>query len=284
MDKKEARTLVERCLPTFPAASLPALSASAITDVKVQRVASLWAGMGSIYNLAITNSAGPEVNIMAKKVQMPGKCDNRGDQRKKDSYDVEAAFYSQGHAQKLIAAGCIVPFPLHVETSRGEGVIICMTRLEAARRSGHSRDACNQAFVLWLARLHATYWGSRADAACAQGPGGGLQPQGCYWHLDTRPDEHRQMSSSGWEGRLKLAAKAIDLRLKADPLQTVCHGDAKGANIMYTSSESGDCVPLVYDLQYCGKAAATKDLAYFFNVDAYPSAAQERRLLEAYHA
>ena len=35
-------------------------------------------------------------------------------------------------------------------------------------------------------------------------------------------------------GRLRLAARAIDLRLKADPLQSVCHGDAKGANIMYT--------------------------------------------------
>lgn len=39
----------------------------------------------------------------------------------------------------------------------------------------------------------------------------------CYWHLDTRPDEHRRMSGSGWMGRLKLAARAIDLRLKAVP-------------------------------------------------------------------
>ena len=39
----------------------------------------------------------------------------------------------------------------------------------------------------------------------------------CYWHLDTRPEEHRRMGSSGWMGRLKLAARAIDLRLKAEP-------------------------------------------------------------------
>lgn len=41
------------------------------------------------------------------------------------------------------------------------------------------------------------------------------------------------MSSAGWMGRLKLAARAIDARLKSDPMQTVCHGDAKGANILY---------------------------------------------------
>ena len=108
-----------------------------------------------------------------------------------------------------------------------------------------------------------------------------MQPQGCYWHLDTRPDEHRRMSSGSWLGRLKLAARAIDLRLKADPLQSVCHGDAKGANIMYATGEGGAAVALVYDMQYCGKAAVTKDLAYFFNVDA--NSADEERLLRRYH-
>merc|ERR1719188_2378028 len=45
----------------------------------------------------------------------------------------------------------------------------------------------------------------------------------------------------------------------------------------------GEPVPLVYDFQYCGKAAATKDLAYFLNVDVHASADEERRLLEHYH-
>ena len=58
----------------------------------------------------------------------------------------------------------------------------------------------------------------------------------CYWHLDTRSEEHAQMSGKGWMGRLKLAARAIDARLKLDPIQTVCHGDAKGANILYARS------------------------------------------------
>jgi len=83
-------------------------------------------------------------------------------------------------------------------------------------------------------------------------------------------------------GRLKLAARAIDLRLKADKMQSVCHGDAKGANILYATGEGGVAVPLVYDFQYCGKAAVAKDLAYFFNVEGSPS--EEARLLQSYHA
>ena len=74
---------------------------------------------------------------------------------------------------------------------------------------------------------------------------------------------------------------AIDLRLKADPLQSVCHGDAKGANILYAKGDDGETVALVYDFQYCGKAAASKDIAYFLNVDAGHAA--EERLLKHYH-
>ncbi|CAE7405074.1 unnamed protein product [Symbiodinium natans] len=276
MDKAEARTLVERCLPRFKDAGLEPLDG--ITDIKVKAIASLWAGMGCVYDLMVTSKRGVQ-HVVAKRVQLPKRCDSIGDQRKKDSYDVEAAFYQKGHAERLISAGCMVPFPLHVEHSRGEGVTICMTKVEG--KPSHPRGA--DAFVAWLARLHSTYWGSRADEAC--GPdAGGLQLQGCYWHLDTRPDEHRKMPSSGWMGRLKLCARAIDLRLKADPMQSVCHGDAKGANILFANGEGGEAIPLVYDFQYCGKAAVTKDLAYFFNVEAYPNAAEEERLLRLYHA
>mmetsp|Transcript_88983 Transcript_88983/g.287748 ORF Transcript_88983/g.287748 Transcript_88983/m.287748 type:complete len:181 (-) Transcript_88983:104-646(-) len=91
------------------------------------------------------------------------------------------------------------------------------------------------------------------------------------------------LQDSGWLKRLALAARAIDLRLKADPFQSVCHGDAKGANIMYTAGDGGEPVPLVYDFQYCGKAAATKDLAYFLNVEVCPSPQEEARLLKLYH-
>ena len=68
----------------------------------------------------------------------------------------------------------MVPFPLHVEHSRGEGVTICMTKVEGRvsqpissaldkpaaaaavqprGKPAHPRGA--DAFVSWLARLHA---------------------------------------------------------------------------------------------------------------------------------
>eukprot|EP00927_Polykrikos_kofoidii_P062300 TRINITY_DN57106_c0_g1_i1.p1 TRINITY_DN57106_c0_g1~~TRINITY_DN57106_c0_g1_i1.p1 ORF type:complete len:361 (+),score=56.13 TRINITY_DN57106_c0_g1_i1:94-1176(+) len=281
MDRDEARELVERSVARFPAAGLPPLEATAITEVKSKAIASLWAGMGAVYSLSITHSAGgPPIEIIAKKVQLPKKCTSMGDQRKKDSYDVEAAFYSHGHAERLIASNALVPFPLHVEKSPCEDVTICMTQLDGSSQSRGQPET----FVVWLARLHATYWGPRADVACGPACGGGLALQGCYWHLDTRPDEHARMGTSGWMGRLKLAARAIDLRLKADLLQTICHGDAKGANIMYSHGEDGVAVPLVYDFQYCGKGAATKDLAYFLNVDVYATNADEERILQLYHS
>ncbi|KAK7230832.1 phosphotransferase [Aureococcus anophagefferens] len=105
-----------------------------------------------------------------------------------------------------------------------------------------------------LAKLHALFWGAEADAAVA----GGLAAQGEYWYLDTRPDEHAAMPTKGWEGRLRLAARAIDDRLKSDSSQTIVHGDAKSANIIFAA----DGEPLFYDFQYVGKACCAKDLAY----------------------
>ena len=68
------------------------------------------------WQLDIKSTAGaPPLSIVAKRVELPAVCSSIGDQRKKDSYDVEASFYSRGHAERLIAAGAVVPFPLHVE-------------------------------------------------------------------------------------------------------------------------------------------------------------------------
>ena len=128
------------------------------------------------WQLDIKSTAGaPPLSIVAKRVELPAVCSSIGDQRKKDSYDVEASFYSRGHAERLIAAGAVVPFPpvltrtsqslrtvragyayqpracrtyhvpwhhrfpLHVEHRPGEGVTICMTRVDG--RSSHKGDS-----------------------------------------------------------------------------------------------------------------------------------------------
>ena len=48
-------------------------------------MASLWAGMGAVYQLTITPNlagapAGPALKIVAKRVELPRVCDNIGDQ------------------------------------------------------------------------------------------------------------------------------------------------------------------------------------------------------------
>ena len=102
MDAKEARALVERCLPRFAEAGLPPLDASQINDVKAKCIASLWAGMGNVYSIAISSSLGTPISIVAKRVELPSVCDSIGDQRKKDSYDVEANFYARGQENSPI--------------------------------------------------------------------------------------------------------------------------------------------------------------------------------------
>ena len=107
-----------------------------------------------------------------------------------------------------------------------------------------------------------------------------MQPQGSYWYLDTRPDELAAMPKHGWEGRLRLAARALDQRLKADPLQTIIHGDAKAANMVF----SADGAPVLYDFQYCGKAPPTKDVAYFLTCGSNVDNALESDLVAHYHS
>ena len=70
-------------------AGLPPLSADAITAVQPKRIASLWAGMGNVWELAVSSDGGRPLTIIAKKVELPRVCDSIGDQRKKDSYDVD---------------------------------------------------------------------------------------------------------------------------------------------------------------------------------------------------
>ena len=276
MKPDEALALATRAAPAFAAAELCEAPINGpnlvVTSATSRSVASLWAGMGSVEEIRAQTAEHGTITFVAKVIRLPQRCTSVGDQRKADSYDVEAAFYNGGHAAKLISAGCRVPRPLIVE--RGTPLVICMTKVPG--RADLSMDERQTGAALqWLARLHAAYWGhARADAAVAAG----LQPQGSYWYLDTRADEHSRMPKSGWEGRLRLAARAIDERLKADPFQTVVHGDAKEANMLFEGGTVG-----MVDFQYCGKACFAKDLAYCLCcASGVPEA--EERLLQLYLA
>ena len=220
----------------------------------------LTASMGYIYDISICRG---EHRIVVKKVSPQAiGAQSFGDRRKAFSYQVEASFYEK-FAATLIEKGLSIPTPFHVERGHGEEITICMSKLEG--RPGDLGDNEEVREVLrWMATLHAATWGEKADIMVA----GGLQPVGGYWHLDTRPDEHAAMPRRGWEGRLKRAARAIDARLKRDRMQCCVHGDAKEANMIWSTALNGGARVSMYDFQYCGKAPPTVDLAYFLCVAA----------------
>lgn len=250
--------VVSQCLPRFKAAGLAA--AGELREALGQQLCELWGGMGAIVELEASFSSGETRTLIAKVIDLPAEPKNTSERRKKASYEVEARFYEKGHAERLIKAGAPCPVPLLIDRPQGAGgggrLTICMTQMGGT--PAHNLNPTQmRAALSWLARLHATYWGSRADEAVAEG---GLHEQGCYWHLDTRLEElERWTDEQGFEGRLRRAARAIDARLKADKHQTICHGDSKSENMLF--SNGGRDVSM-YDFQYVGKASPGKDLAY----------------------
>ena len=243
-------------------------------DVKARQICRLWAGMGHIYQVTIHGNA----DFVIKHVAPPSR--NRqsfGDRRKADSYQVESNFYSKV-APILINehGGVHLPKPFFVEHGPEPGEItICMSLLK-----GHSINMMNlddvKSALAWMAKFHAVFWGQNQIDQLVEDVG--LQKTGSYWHLDTRPDEHSNMARSGWEGRLKKAARAIDNCLKRDPMQCLVHGDPKEANIMILD-ESKEVA--LYDLQYTGRGTPTRDIAYFLCSSCDED--EEEQLVEYYY-
>jgi aminoglycoside phosphotransferase (APT) family kinase protein len=289
MDSGTVHALVLKAAPFFASAGLPAIHPDVSEDlVKVDILAQCWGGIASILSVTVpaADSASP-VNFVAKCVRYlyprSDKQPSIGDSRKMQSYRAEAAFYQNGHVQLLLSNGCCVPRPLFVQANDSDSeFVIFMTRLRGSVASSMGRDQ-SRAALTWLARLHAIFWGKdRADAAVRNG----LQEQGGYWYLDTRQDELAAMPRDGWQGRLRMAARAIDWRLKNDPMLTIVHGDAKSANMLFGAANGVDsegCFCQMMDFQYMGRAAAAKDLAYALTC-ACDVPEEEISLLQHYHS
>jgi len=244
-------------------------------DLSIRNVCRLWAGMGFIYEITIKKKG--DFHIIVKHIVPPPKQSRSfGDKRKAKSYEVEANFYRNVAPMLIEEHKLSIPVPYHIENDSDNSITICMSRLNGS--PGYlSDDSQIHSVLLWLATFHAATWGEKADYYVKEK---GLQPIGSYWHLDTRPSEHDAMPRGGcWRGRLKLAARAIDERLKRDPFQSIIHGDMKEANIMFSKDDVG--MAGIYDFQYCGKAPATVDLAYFFCVAV--GSADVDSYLEFYH-
>jgi thiamine kinase-like enzyme len=263
MKTTETLRLAHLCLPQLNT-SVTNTDAVHESDLQVKSLCRLWGGMGHIYRVTHNNN-NANGTFIVKHITPPAQ-QSFGDRRKAESYEVEANFYQHLAAPLIATHGLHIPRPLHVEYNSNETkqqksthITICMTFVEESKKNLPEKDY-NKKVLVWLATLHASYWGDAAVDAIVEQVG--LQPIGSYWYLDTRPEEHANMPSKGWEGRLKRAARAIDGRLQRDALQCLIHGDAKDANVIVTNDK--DDTLFMCDFQYCGKGPPTRDLAYFF--------------------
>eukprot|EP00931_Biecheleriopsis_adriatica_P056808 TRINITY_DN33689_c0_g1_i1.p1 TRINITY_DN33689_c0_g1~~TRINITY_DN33689_c0_g1_i1.p1 ORF type:complete len:402 (+),score=66.19 TRINITY_DN33689_c0_g1_i1:39-1208(+) len=308
MDPSEAAQLAEHCLPALRAKGV--CDVQTVGSVNVQRIAGVWTGEGGIARVTLQQKDTAACSFVAKSIGSYKQCDAMSLQDHWSYYN-EMSFYESDLPDRMFKAGALCPLPLHVQR-KGSGSsgrkasrvsssdssarmqellrrfrvrqdgeeemdlgVICMTELKGTSwrpSSERTRDA-----LTWLARLHALFWGSeRANAAVAEG----VSDQTGFWHFDNRQIEFGNMSA---KSPLKLAAAAIDARLKADTMQTMCHGDPKGANIMWDQDQG----ILMYDFQWFGKGPPTKDLAYFFATAAMNRGSwnqgEEQELLQFYH-
>ena len=314
MHEKDIVRVVQQCIPKIIASPSPAMSRDESSnrnsdinitihdavDLHIRTMCRLWAGMGHIYKIDVpknisdtkkkvgsrkSSSSSTDKSMMAliiKHIVLPKNSSKQSlsDQRKTDSYYVEANFYESLAPLLISKYNVTVPIPYFIERpstnveasatkniSKTNEIVIAMSYVENDRTNTFTMKQQRDTVLTWLANFHAVFWGTEnADEAVRTY---GLQPEGTYWYLNTRPDEHVAMPHTGWMGRLKMAARAIaDYLQHRDTYQCILHGDAKEANIIYSTKPSGknsdaNCVATFCDFQYCGKGSLTKDLVYY---------------------
>lgn len=230
----------------------------ATSVLRIEHVQSVWSGYGDVLRLELRG--GTTDSIVVKRVNIPknaqhprGWATDRSEQRKRHSYDVETHFYRSVAPHLPVA--CRVAEAHHLAQPAAGSWIWVLEDLSSDfphRHSSLSPEAATP-YVNWLAALHAAGLSLSTE---------GLWPTGCYWHLDTRPDEFTHMA----DGPIKRAAQWMDQQLSASRYQTLLHGDAKLAN--FCANERSVAA---VDFQYSGRGPGVRDVTYFlgsaFNSD-----------------
>ncbi len=225
---------------------------------QLQQLQALWSGYGSIKRYRIDGRS--PSSIIVKSIQIPdiqqhpkGWNTQVSNQRKLRSYEVESHWYQQWTS--LCDASCRTPHCYGVLNLSSNHQCILLEDLDSVgfpiRQSQLSMQQCLPC-LSWLANFHATFVRANDDPSWTRE----LWPQGCYWHLETRPDEWQAMADS----TLKQAAKQLDFALQNTRYTTLVHGDAKVANFCF--NEDSQRVAAV-DFQYVGAGCAMKDVIYF---------------------
>lgn len=207
----------------------------------------LWSGYGVLVRINSDTGA-----FVIKQIKFPesvshpkGHHSAFAHERKKHSYQVEMNFYANYQMHRDLA---YTPRYVAHQNSLNDNYLI----LEDLKTQGYlSLSSINKDQIIsclkWLAGFHIQYLNHDPT---------NLWTTGCYWHLETRPQEFETMQ----DGPLKKYAELVNKKLNDAKFQTILHGDAKLANFLFKT----DRVSAV-DFQYCGRGSGVKDLAYFLS-------------------
>lgn len=263
--------------PPFKKIIIDACKAQSIEEIEV--IQSLWSGYGKILRYKVINSEIPDLNsVIVKNVRLPKQTKHpRGwntdlsHERKVRSYEVETEWYKSWNAK--CDDTCRTPHCLAL-AQEGDEVLMVMEDLDdsgyAERRSSVTM-ADIKVCLSWLANFHATFLNKKPA---------GLWKSGTYWHLQTRPDELKELDDLS----LKNAAEAIDIALTNAKYTSFVHGDAKLANFCFGKNKDGSVKVSGVDFQYVGGGCGMKDVAYFIGSCLYEEDCEqhEKELLDHY--
>ncbi len=233
----------------------------------------LWSGYGVIEKIAL---AGGDYNsVIVKHIKAPNQSNHpRGwnsdlsHRRKINSYQVECNWYE--NYSGLCTDSHRIPQLIAKKEMESEFMLI----LEDLDDSGYEKRCYEldqkgiASCLMWLASFHANFLNTNPK---------GLWDHGCYWHLETRPDELEVLTDK----TLIKAAPIWDHQLNNAKYKTLVHGDAKTANFCFSSDlERVSAV----DFQYVGAGCGMKDVAYFMSscLDEDACVKNEGQILEQY--
>jgi len=232
-----------------------------------ERVQGLWSGYGEIVRVALDEATVDSVIVKWVRPPAAGRgTRDVGDERKRRSYAVEAAWY-RGLASRCDES-CRIPRPIAIRQTRGGGAeewLFVLEDLDAAGFAGraHRLEKVRvRGCLSWLASFHARFLGVAPE---------GLWKVGTYWHLATRREELLAID----DPRIREAAPLLDRQLSSAAFLTLVHGDAKPANFCFGR---GGGVAAV-DFQYVGGGCGMKDVAYLLDGE---DAGSTRTLLDHY--
>lgn len=244
---------------------------------KVESIQSLWSGYGEIarYHSETLNQSViiKQVSPQSRSSHPRGWNTSLSHERKVFSYQAELNFYRHYAPVFLDSQACPIPKLLdHIQ--QGDELALLLEDIDAAGfslRKTHLSVEKIKHCLSWLAQFHGAFLNVKPE---------GLWRTGCYWHLNTRPDEYEAMPESS----LKHHARDIDERLHNARFTTLVHGDAKLANFCFSAAPLNPSTVAALDFQYVGAGPGIKDVMLFLGscLDAQALFDHEQELLHHY--